>query len=245
MGVVVVALAVVVVQVQVAQPRARVVEPVVEAAADAGVPDVEDEPEPVQVQVAGMGEVRVPGARHVLDHDVHAQLVLPRTQRLEGAVQLGDHGGVARAHVRAPVGVDHVEVRTDLGARLQMPAVLVERLEALGLVDVPDARVAERAVDGVPQARLEHLGPVPFAQQRVHAERADLGGRRELRDALERHGQQAVGVRAGGDADVGEVAHGGQVCQRRGPAACGLHGGPRAYGPGPLVLVQSRVEAAQ
>ena len=102
--IVVVALAVVVVHVQVAQVCTRVVEPVIQAAADAGVPDVEDESEPMEVEVAGMGEVRAPGSRHVLDDDLHPQFVLPRAQRLEGAVQLGDHGGVARTNVRAPVG---------------------------------------------------------------------------------------------------------------------------------------------
>ena len=218
-GVVLVALAVVVVHVQVAQGRARVVEPLVEAAADAGVADVEDEAEAAQVQVAGVREVRHPGARHVLHDDLHAELVLPDEQRLERAVERGDHGRVARLDLGAPVGVDHVEERPDLGARLQVPAVLGERLEPDRVVDVPDARVAERPVHRVGEAGLLGLGAVALAEQRVQPERADLGGGGEVRDDLQRGREHELGVGAGRDADVGGALHGAQVCQK--PRASG------------------------
>jgi len=238
--VVVVALAVVVVHVQVAQPRARVVQPVVQAAADAGVPDVEDEPEAAQVEVAGVREVAPAGARHVLDHDVDAVLVLPGGEGLERAVQLGDHGRVAGLDLRVPVGVHDVEVRPDPGARLQVPAVLLERLAPLGVVEVPDARVAERAVHRVPQSGGLCRREVPPAEQRVQAERADLGRRRELGDALERRREQELRVGARGDADVGGAKHGAQVCQRLAADAPAV-----AAAPAPLVDAPPRVEAAQ
>ena len=172
-----VAFAVVVVHVQVAQRRPRVGQPLVEAAADAGVADVEDEAEAAQVEVAGMREVRHARRRACSrrrsrrrSSSCHSRSVL------EGAVERRDHGRVARRDRRAPVGVHHVDERPDLRARLEVPALLVERLEPHGLVEVPDAGVAEGPVDGVREARLPRRPPVALAEQRVQAERADLGG---------------------------------------------------------------------
>ena len=134
-------------------------------------------------------------------------------ERSSAATTAGSRGLI----LGAPVGVDHVEERPDLGARLQVPAVLGERLEPDRVVDVPDAGVAERPVHRVGEAGLLRLGAVALAEQRVQAERADLRGGGEVGDGLERRREHELGVGAGRDADVGGALHGAQVCQKRAP----------------------------
>jgi hypothetical protein len=127
--IVVVALAVVVVQVEMSQGCLRAGQPVLETAADARVADVEDEAEALEVEVAGAREVGLPGAGHVLDDDRDAALGLHLEERFERALERRDDGRVARRGIGVPVGVDDVEPRADLGAGLEVAAVLVERLQ--------------------------------------------------------------------------------------------------------------------
>ena len=91
--------------------------------------------------------------------------------------------------------------------------MLRERLEPHGVVQVPDAGVAEGAVHRVGEAGPPRLGAVALAEQGVQAERADLGEGGEVGDVLQRDREHELGVGAGGDADVGGTHHGAQVCQ--------------------------------
>ncbi len=202
--------AVVVVQVDVTQADVRLLEPLVEAAADVGVAHIQDETQTAEVEVARVREVRPPCARHVLDRDDDARLVLPGVERLEGALETLRDGGVARRDVGVPVGVHHVQVGADLGGRLQMATVLLEGLPSNPVVGIPDAGVAERTVHRVSQAGALRGDAVPLVEQTVASERADLRRRRQCGDGRERGGQRLIPVGAGGDRDVGEVV---QRCQ--------------------------------
>src|SRR5450759_3393789 len=99
-----------------------------------------------------------------------------------------------------------------------MAAVFVEHLEPRRLGNVAEIRVAERSVHGARQPGLQRGPPVALAEQGVQAKGADLGGRCDGGDALERRGQEQLRVGAAGDTDVVGRVHGAQVWQTG--AAC-------------------------